>query len=129
MERKKGSYGDGGIRHRPMVVFPNPLSFGALFHRATLIHLRPDLGSIYPELERVMTIQRKGASESVRTFYAYRLASDVSQEQETVVRDPFATVQNQRQGMRGRLELSISIITELPAEQLDDIALEPGEPI
>ncbi len=76
-----------------------------------------------------MTIQRKGASESVRTFYAYRLASDVSQEQETVVRDPFATVQNQRQGMRGRLELSISIITELPAEQLDDIALEPGEPI
>ena len=48
--------------------------------------------------------------------------------QEFTVQDPFATVQNERQGMRGRLELGISIITELPPEQSDDIALEPGEP-
>jgi len=128
MERNKGSYGDGGIRRRPMVVFPNPLSFDALFHHATLIHTRPDLESRCPNLKRIMTIQRKGASAFARTFYAYRLATDVSQDQEFTVQDPFATVQNERQGMRGRLELGISIITELPPEQSDDIALEPGEP-
>jgi hypothetical protein len=45
------------------------------------------------------------------------------------VQDPFATVQNERQGMRGRLELDIAIVTSLPPEKSDDIVMDPGEPL
>lgn len=40
MERNKGSYGEGGIRWRPMIVFPNPLSFDALFPYLWVVFFR-----------------------------------------------------------------------------------------
>lgn len=130
MERNKGSYGEGGIRWRPMVVFPNPLSFEALFHHVTLIHTSSGLEKEYPSLKRIMIIERKGIAETVHRFYAYRLASDVSSETvELIVQDPFTKVRKEGQGQRGRLALDISIGKTTSGEASEDIDIEPGEPL
>ena len=88
-----GTYGDGANRHRPMIVFSNPLGASFLDFQSTLIHARDDLEAGYPTLRRIGSIERTVPGEldpGVRTFHCYRDRRDVPDGAEPFcARDPF----------------------------------------
>jgi len=85
-----GTYGNGADRARPMLIFANPLGAAELDHEVTLIHPRRDLAAELSQLRCVGVIRRTVGGGGERTFYCYRLMSDVPREHEDFeLTDPF----------------------------------------
>lgn len=100
-----GSYGDGAIRSRPMMIFPNPLGVDFLRQTPSLIHQSATLEQADGQLKRVCTIKRTLPKNKGRyhTFYCYqdrRLAQYTGVREVT---DPFPLPERRQQGRRGKL--------------------------
>ena len=110
-EREKriglGSYGDGADRARPMLIFANPLGVPELSRNATLIHPDVDLPRHEPDVQLAYRLHRSVPGDGLRSFYCYRLRSDLAQDWEVGdLRDPFPTpVRDARTRPRGRFKL------------------------
>ena len=102
-----GSYGDGAVRNRPMIIFPNPLGSPALNRQVTLIHAVPTLESA--ELRLIGQIHRTMLDGSTREFWCYRASLDVADPAApTIWKDPFPTPKKPKMGSRGKMRVKLS---------------------
>ncbi|MBI3015783.1 MAG: hypothetical protein HYY65_12175 [Candidatus Tectomicrobia bacterium] len=110
-EREKriglGTYGDGADRARPMLIFANPLGAAELDHCATLIHPDANLSQSTPDLLLAYRLHRSVPGDGIRTFYCYRISSDLPQDwRVSDLRDPLPMpTREARTRPRGRFKL------------------------
>ena len=108
-EVQLGTYGNGANRHRPMLIFANPLGASELDHSVTLVHRRHDLDSQLPQLSRVGVIRRTARTGGPCVFHCYRLRRDVAAGQRPFdLLDPFPSpARNVRTQPRGRFRVHV----------------------
>lgn len=105
-----GSYGEGAIRSRPMVIFPNPLGTSWLSRTSALIHPSADLEKYNNQLRLVCMINRTLVeSGQVNRFYCYQHRGMQECSAPTEVTDPFPTPKTRQQGQRGRFRVPIEV--------------------
>lgn len=103
-----GSYGNGVDRQRPMFIFANPLGVEQLDRQATLV-----TGKL--EDERICLaylITRVSTVGETRQFYAYRSASDISDDWKVqILQDPFPRPNSRvtQTQPRGKFRLPIEV--------------------
>lgn len=104
-----GTYADGADRQRPMLIFANPLGIAELDHAVTLIHSDADLQKRYSGLRQVGTIKRAIPAGDGRTFFCYRVPSDIRKgERQFDLLNPFPSpTRTQKTQPRGRFRLGI----------------------
>ncbi|MBP2017732.1 hypothetical protein J2Z79_001117 [Symbiobacterium terraclitae] len=107
-----GSYGEGAIRNRPMLIFPNPLGVDWLDRTPSLIHPAPDLERVDGRLRRICTIKRTLAGtdgKEFNTFYCYQDSDLSTYKGAAEVTDPFPTPKERQQGRRGKFRVPVEI--------------------
>jgi hypothetical protein len=97
----QGTYGDGAIRSRPMVIFPNPLGSRYFDKNATLLHASSELAR--GELRLVAEIRRPTPGGGIRRFWAYRQAP--APREIEVLENPFPVTKKPTEGRRGRFRV------------------------
>lgn len=105
-----GSYGEGAIRNRPMVIFPNPLGVDWLNRTPSLIHPSANLAEVNDRLHQVATIKRTLAGTEGKkhnTFYCYQNREHATRVAE--VTDPFPTPRERQQGKRGKFRVPVEV--------------------
>lgn len=98
-----GTYEDGAVRPRPMVIFPNPLGSQLLDKQVTLVHGSRALTA--DGLQIVAEIRRSTRDGKVRSFWCYRATRQARDAAVHVVEDPFPATKKPAQGKRGRLRV------------------------